>query len=813
MFVKKEIFALLLTLAVSGSIAADEFKILREHSLPTSPSEWGNGGKEKNFTLKETETEVSGKKVKALEITLLPERGADAEVRYLFRPPFDINGWTDFGFAVRMDSEEPVNGSFGLVAQDWKGAFSRPFVKSSTIFWENESLVDRLALKNGLFYSASCDMASVLSRIPSGLCGQLRFRFDLRHLKHPARVTLADMRFVVAENQYSAEYGKFRDYIKNYKPDYSDSSKYLLPPETNRLARPVGIVRNGKALGSVSYRPQDGVVTKTAAMELQKWIEALTGVKVPVTDKIDEGLIQIAAGRDAFGGGFADAFQKLDGRDGYAIRVKDGKVQLFGAEPKGAMNAAFALLENNSDIIWARPHKEFGAVYAKSPDFTVVWGDNVLDNPGSPDRGWNGFADMEWMARNRCNIFNGGGGGDISWMNPEKMKYGWHVVRHLFGHNIGHFVYSKKYFSDHPEYYSLIDFKDPKTKKITRMRRAWRQYCLSNPELKKVFIENALEILRKAPKETQVLTVDMDDTLEMCLCENCTAPIRLPDGQTVTMDDPDYRSTQYFLFLNDVMKAVNREFPKMQIKTLAYFWTLIPPRCEVDPNIRPEFALYPRPNDKTPIFAPENRRYLGYLEGWAKKAKNIDVYNYHGLGLDFPRPLSEVNAWDFRVFNRLTRGVSSEYRQNGDCDRKGCPVQIWDYSAIELWVQTRLYWNPDRDVEQLRKYFIRRTFREAAPAIEKFYGAFRADWLQKPNRSTLGASGPGSTEGYILDVPGREEAMRGYLAEAEAAVKHPVSAELVRRLKIVFEENVAKAKAAAEKKKAVRAKTGNEAPR
>ncbi len=813
MNLKKSLPALILTFVLPGLFAAGEDKILQERTLPTTPPMWKNGRKENNFTLKETETEVSGKKVKALEITLLPGQGTGAEICFLFRPAVNIGEWTDFEFDVRMDSGEPVNGTFGLVEQDWKGSFNRPFVKSSTIFWGNESLVDRLALKNAVFHFASCDMASVQSRILSNLCGQLRFRFDISRLKHPAKVTLANMRFVVRENKYSAEYKRFRDYIRSYKPDYSDSSKYLLPPETNRLDRPVAVVKNGKALGSISYRPQDGVVVQTAAMELQKWIEALTGARVPVTDKIDDGLIQLAAGKDAFGGAFADAYRKLEGRDGFAIRVRDGRIQLYGAEPKGTMNAAFALLENNSDLIWARPHKEVGTVFTRSPDFTVVWGNNVLDNPGSPDRGWNGFVDREWMARNQCNIFNGGGGGDISWMNAEKLKYGWHVVRHLYGHNIGHFVYSKKYFNDHPEYYSLIDFKDPKTKKVTRTRRAWRQYCLTNPEMKKVFIENALEILRKAPKETLVLTIDMDDTLEMCLCEKCTAPVTLPDGQTVTMDDPDFRSTQYFLFLNDVMKAVNREFPKMQIKTLAYFWTLIPPRCEVDPNIRPEFALYPRPNDKTPIFAPENRRYLGYLEGWTEKAKNIDVYNYHGLGLDFPRPLSEVNAWDFRVFNKLTRGVSSEYKHNGDRDKKGCPVQMWDYSAIEFWVQTRLYWNPDRDVEQLRKYFIRRTFREAAPAIEKFYGAFRADWLQKPNRSSIGASGPGSTEGYILNVPGREEAMRGYLAEAESLVKHPVAAELVRRLKTAFEDNIAKAKAAAEKKKAARAKTGNEGTR
>ena len=129
----------------------------------------------------------------------------------------------------------------------------------------------------------------------------------------------------------------------------------------------------------------------------------------------------------------------------------------------------------------------------------------------------------------------------------------WYVI--FTDTNIGHFVYQKKYFKEHPEYYSLVDYKDKKTRKMVRGRRPWNQYCLSNEAMKKVFIENALKMLRKAPKETQVLSIDMDDTLNMCLCPKCTAPIRLQNGKTVDMSDPDFRSTQYFMFLNDIIKG------------------------------------------------------------------------------------------------------------------------------------------------------------------------------------------------------------------------------------------------------------------
>ena len=191
--------------------------------------------------------------------------------------------------------------------------------------------------------------------------------------------------------------------------------------------------------------------------------------------------------------------------------------------------------------------------------------------------------------------------------------------------------------------------------------------------------------------------------------------------------------------------------------------------------------------------------YLGWLEGWAKKSKTIDVYNYHGLGLEFPRPLSEPNAEDFKLFHKYTRGMSSEYPHNGDRDAKGGSAKIWDYSAMEFWVQTRLYWNPSQNVEQLRKYYIARTFREAAPPMEKFYGLIREAWLKSPARSGIGASGAGSTKTYVIET-GLEEKLRACLDDAAAQVKHPVSAELVKRVRDRFEEYLAQAKTPKKKK-------------
>ena len=330
-------------------------------------------------------------------------------------------------------------------------------------------------------------------------------------------------------------------YIKNYKPDYSDGSKYLQPPETNRFSTPFPVVKNGKAIAKIVLPDIKLFPAEiTAAEELQKNIEQITGAKLPIVRFWSGALKKKTSGNwIVLGKSFNpdDAvLKKLSGTDGYAIRRNGNKLYVYGFNSKGTLNGVYALLENNTDIIWARPHKEVGTVFSKHADLDFVWGNNVVERPASVVRGWNGYADLEWMARNKCNGFFGGGGGDISWMNAKKSKYGARETLHLFGHNIGHFIYWKKYFKEHPEYYSLVGGK----------RKPWRQYCFSNPEMKKVFIENVLKVLRRAPEDTDGIHIDMDDTWDACECEKCTAPIKLTDGTLLYKNSPAFRSTQYF---------------------------------------------------------------------------------------------------------------------------------------------------------------------------------------------------------------------------------------------------------------------------
>ena len=594
-------------------------------------------------------------------------------------------------------------------------------------------------------------------------------------------------------------YAAWKRHISAYKPDYSDSSRCLLPREGNRFAQPFDVVKNGKAVCNIviAIEQKNDLVLRKTAEELQKYVKLLTGVELKieagwmghkdnrfVANHICLGKRLIPSYRESgwfANDGWNEALAKIGFTDGYAIRFnvleKDKKpnnnLHVFGTLEKGVMNGVFALLENNTDLIWARPNEAIGTVYTEVKDLSFVWGEGVVSVPDTPSRGWNSYFGLEWMAHNGCNLYNGGGGGDISFSNPKKNAWGVYYTRHLGGHNIQHFfhgVTDKRCFPRGADDERLSDnfwYGNP---------------CFTSPVCLENFVSNLLNCARMAPEGTRKIYVNTQDTWNECRCPKCLSPIVLPDGRTVKVEDDNFRSTQYWMFMNAAGRRLAKELPGMGIVSLAYFFTAPPPAVRLEPNVWPEFAPYVRSNDKAPINAPENLVWFDRLKGWyANCTKEIEIYDYYGLGLDFPRPLAEVKAWDFRLMDPYVLGMTSE--ENSFRDEVGKPAErMWDVSAMEHWVITRLYWDPTADVERLRKYYIRRAFRDAAPEVEKVYGIIREEWYRNSRASTLGDN-PLDLTKLLLVQTGRAKEIRALLDAAAAKPNHPKSAELAKRLR------------------------------
>ncbi len=602
----------------------------------------------------------------------------------------------------------------------------------------------------------------------------LRLHYDTRKIPEGEKVviSIAQMKLVKGAHilvDDPARYAAWTNFVASYTPDYSDSSAYLKPPATGRIARPIRLTETGKARCEIvvdlsdkinvgnffpnrdrwliylrEARGKEKAQARHAAYELRRWMRELTGAEVPV-------LLTPSAEKNVklyLGATFAKPhFQKdLDflasggAHDGYAIRVRDGNIYIFGASPAGTMYGVYALLENNSDLIWAfRDDEENGTIFTPTPTLDIVWADTVT----KPAMAWRGVWAGAWALRNYMNVNS----------------------------DLGFSVMGGHYLS--PQYYyhcEGINRFNPVLDRETGVRLArWSEYnqlsCLSDPE----FIEHAIGIvpnimtMRYNGREHCVIGVD--DNYGVCECGLCSAPITNRFGKVLTPQNDycDFYNAWFYTYLNKLDARIQKLYPGFMTSTFAYFFAAPYPQIELSRNIQPQLCTYVRKSQAQPLFAPVNQHWWKIYQDWAAHGTSLIDYDYWALGfLMYPK----AECAKFDVMAKRDIGALSFYAE-GDCAGEHLST------ANQRWCMARLMWDPDLDVEQLHRAFNRRAYREAAPWMDRFHGTVRYNFFKHANRH-LDFEENREVSVMIRDL-GLEAELRDYLAKALAAVKHPKS--------------------------------------
>ena len=68
------------------------------------------------------------------------------------------------------------------------------------------------------------------------------------------------------------------------------------------------------------------------------------------------------------------------GDDGFAVREKDGKIYIFGANSVGALNGTYDFIEENFDVIWVGD-ADTGIIYDEIPTINVIKADYREKSP------------------------------------------------------------------------------------------------------------------------------------------------------------------------------------------------------------------------------------------------------------------------------------------------------------------------------------------------------------------------------------------------------------------------------------------------
>lgn len=729
--------------ATANGAAKRDSKVRTKRIAPSAFKVHAGGAKAEEFMTKEI---IPGKDGGAIRITLAWKKRGYAEVVV----PLDgIDMLDDYPtIAYTIEQTQPGKPTVADYATAY-GSMTEKAVGTTNVVGASHVSKIRREIGHATYWASWADVREMR---------HIRFCFPADSWSDQSAVqtlTISAVTFTSEDSWRGTDRDRrYRDWLKfcdEWKPDLSPSEAMLEPPKAGRVRKPFPLVKGGVAKAEIVLYPDAYGSVELAARELQHWIAKITGATLPIVTNAPSGAAEArihlnapsAAKRWAKdvewlkGGADVDGyFVHADGTDVYIGCAVPGDVTgenaaSFGlpvdACAVGVFRGAVAFLENNAPIIFACADKEHGTIYDKSPDFVVRWGEG-RERPATCGRGWLGGTDFRndrpiavdgdeiWRARNRTNV---------------------RLPHRLSGHGAraGEMI---EFFPNEDPYRAFDG-----TKRI-KFGYYSAQVCLSAPDALDRAVEHAvrqIDASRAGNYPITSLGFWNEDNWLVCVCPGCTAPITLEDGTVLksdgktrkdgmATDEQVYRSTQYALFVNKLADAVAKQRPGVKTEVLAYFFQYPAPKCRISPNVAWEFAPYhARPSVNVPLFHPlchSTWRNFERMVACGGEPRGYEYYAFGGIG-NAGSSVAEASAADYDVATKMggrILGAEMAYISSAKS-----PI-----AAMNGWLVTRASWNADvREVAKLRKYYIRRVFREGAPAVEA-YVLSRLKSTLKPRR-------------------------------------------------------------------------------
>ncbi|MBE5783303.1 MAG: DUF4838 domain-containing protein [Clostridiales bacterium] len=473
------------------------------------------------------------------------------------------------------------------------------------------------------------------------------------------------------------------------------------------------LAHNGQALWRIVMPHPAHETVKLAAHELQHFLMEISSAALPTQTELQiAGDYEILVGRSGRlkHYGIQVDWEKL-GEEGYVIKSGEKWILLAGATPRGTLYAVYAFLE---EIMGCRWLSSDCSVIPKQLHLEV--GDlDITDRPAFESREayWSDAFDGTYAVRNRMNSNKA----DISIRQGGRMKF------YNFHHSFDDLVPVAKYFDTHPEYFSMIDGK----------RVGGRtQLCLTNPEVVKLATEKVKEWIKENP-DCRVFSVAQNDWRNYCQCPNCRE-----------IDEKEGTPAGTMLhFVNQIAEAIHEEHPDILLHTFAYQYTRKAPKfIRPHPNVIVRLcsieccfshtlegeafgALDSRANSHPwgPQCSQEGETlFMRDLREWSQICDRLYIWDYVTMFGHYLMPFTnfDVMQKNMQLFKRL--GVAGVLEQGNFSQGGGGHL-----AELEAYLQAKLMWNPDCDMEMHLQDFLHGYYGEAAaPLIREYIELWQA---------------------------------------------------------------------------------------
>ena len=459
---------------------------------------------------------------------------------------------------------------------------------------------------------------------------------------------------------------------------------------------PLTIVEQGQSQTRVGVHPEAGEWERRAASDLVRYIEEMSGARLPLIDRADaleqaltETTPLILVGQTAL-----EAEPSLEPRlqalqkprpvlrsDAIIAQRQGNRIYLAGTNDESHYYAAVELL-HHWGCRWYLP-TDFGASIPQQSTLTIDTFDVAYAPPFEVRRYWlswhgDNSGRAEFMRRNRLN--------DLS--VPA-------------GHALGHYV------DDLPSAGSSA-----------------QAICLSDPATARHI---AAQVMDRFAAGAQAVSLGMDDGLYDLACASdsvLAAGLWDKNFMSPALTDP------FMALYNNVAELTQVRFPDRRIGFLAYSNITLPPQRR---TVAAEpLVAYLAPIDVCPIHGmddptcPPSQEYRDVMYRWAQTMQGrLIIYDYDQSMLvwrDIPNPSIQAIRQDIQHYRAAgILGVDTESR--------GAMATTF----LNLYLRSRLYWDPDVDIEAVLEEFYPRFFGPAAAPMRTYWQAIHRAWEQTPS--------------------------------------------------------------------------------
>ena len=464
-------------------------------------------------------------------------------------------------------------------------------------------------------------------------------------------------------------------------------------------------------------------VTHFAAGEMSTYLKKISDVEFEIIEKADcplntvllstSGKNNIFCPTACFDDKEHDSFEVLADKDGASIQGSNGRSVLYGVYSfLEALGCSFA--EPDKEIIPEAKRLEIPCMELKSRaafKLRNVFRIQIVKSRLAEFDGLepeHHLPQIDWMAKQRLNHY-------VFYVDYYRYDL-WEKYKHqildalldrgfiieVTHHSILYFCPpnencdfgnygAETYKENHPDWYVPALFYGSEY-----------QARIELPEVQKIIKERYLEYLRNNP-ELDIVGL-------------------WPGDSAMNQPYPDLSNTDgYMKFWNNISDAVKKEFPEKKLCTLAYF-ELTPPPRQIIPNDNLH-VWFCRHDDNYfyPITDERNKKYYDLLKGWTKVMvpENIACFHYYGW-MPVLTPFTDNMKADLSVYKEMN--LAGVYGWSGFTYN----IMGNDYRwARDLYVFSRLLWEPKQEVERLERKWAEAVFTGSVLEILVFFNTLK----------------------------------------------------------------------------------------